>query len=209
MINIYKNHSHIYFYYYSVAISLFLTHIYCKKVEKVESLFYIHQDEMNLTEDEHIDNIIYNFMKHGALSYLKNNVKIKLLSKKIPLFDLFLIEQNVIEKDPNAQYSVQTTPVLKHMSMHELVKLIKFLLLLNEKVSGKILKCIISIMIYDLLFRNFKFCKDHSKFAHTMKNKIKEFESESEVFNNVSDKYDLESNLVQKWHNKLNEYFAD
>ena len=59
------------------------------------------------------------------------------------------------------------------------------------------------------MFRNFKFCTDYKKFAVQVKSKLDEFKHETDTFNDLSAKYNLEMNFVTKWYNALDEHIQD
>lgn len=166
----------------------------------------IQQNEINLTDDEKITKIIYDFMINGSYLDIINNSNIKLLSKKIPLFDLFLIENNLLVKEPNMKYEIQTIPIINNDDKNTCVNLLNFLLKLNSKINNKSIKILIILIIYDLIFRNFKLALDHYKFILVIKDKLNEFQYEINEFNNMLSKYNIKTDIITKWNNTIDEY---
>ena len=126
---------------------------------------------------------------------LKN---IKKLSCIFPLFDLYLIENNVIEYT-NKNYYVQTIPILDNYNKNEIIKNIKLLLHLSEISTGYKNKVILFIIIYDELFKNFKFVLDDEKFHHAAKNKLNDLQNDIDKINEIIKKYDLNKNLFDNF----------
>lgn len=173
-------------------------------LQPAQQVQIIYQDELNLSDNEKISKVIDDVMKFGAHSYLLEKPNVKLLSKKFPLFDLFLIENNLIEKNPNVQYKIQIEPIVeKDVDDDDLIYGIKFLLKMCEIVKGKNNKALIVLIIYDIIFKNFSFCLKHKKFGIDLKNKIIELKSDIETFNVLENKYNLEPDVITKWYNEI------
>jgi hypothetical protein len=162
--------------------------------------------ELNLSDDEKIKNVMNNIINFGSHSYLLEKSNVKLLSKKFPLFDLFLIKNNLIIREPNIHYQIQVKPIIGTYNKDELIYKINFLLKLCEIVNNKNNKAIIMIILYDLLFRNFNFCLDHNNFGITIKKKLEEYINEYDIqyFNYISDEHNLEKDIIYKWFEEIN-----
>jgi len=175
--------------------------------EPIQQVKIIHTDELNLTDDEKkIEKIENDVMVFCLYSYIYLNTDIKLLSKKYPLFDLFLIENNLIVQDLlKIKYTIQIKPIKDNYNKEKIIYEIKFLLRLCELVIGKTNKVIIVLILFDLIFKNFNFCLDHDNFKITLKNKLKEYEDEKECFNLITNKYNLGIDIISNWINVLNE----
>lgn len=175
--------------------------------EPIQQVKIIHTDELNLTDDEKkkIEKIEMGVMVIGTHSYLIENTDIKLLSKKYPLFDLFLIENDLMIRDLETNYTIQIKPIKDNYNKEKIIYEIKFLLRLCELVIGKSNKVIIVLIIFDLIFKNFNFCLDYNNFKITLKNKLKEYEDEKECFNLITNKYNMGSDIISKLLNVLNE----
>jgi len=142
-------------------------------------------------------------------SHLIENTDVNLLSKKYSLFDLFLIENNLMIRYLETNYSIQTEPIKNNYYKGKLVYEIKFLLHTCKIVTGKINKAIISLIIYDLIFKNFNFCLDHNNLRITIKDKLKEYDDEKDCFNHITNKYNLGTDIISKWLNVLNNEIVD
>ena len=181
-----------------------------EKIEPVQQVQIIYQDELNLIDDDKIYNVIENIMKIGTHSYLLEKSDVKLVSKKYPLFDLFLIENNLIEKNVNVQYKIQIEPIVeKNVNVDDLVYGIKFLLKMCEIVKGKNNKALIVLIVYDMIFKNFSFFLKHKKFGTEVKNKIMEFKSDIEIFKVLENKYNLEPDVITKWEDAIEKLIVD
>lgn len=180
-------------------------------IESEQPTHVIHKEELNLidnklnlTDDEKINVIETMIFGHYSHVDLIKNPDIKLLSKRYPLFDLFLIENNLMVWDPNIKYEIQTEPIIGPYDKIEIVHKIKLLLQLCEIVINKQNKIIIILIIYDLIFKNFKFCLDNYNFSITIKNKFIEFIEVKHHFDDVMNKYNLENNILNIWQEKIN-----
>lgn len=169
---------------------------------KINSLYHqlsdaIGKKKLQKNYDEIISKIEEDIMNLDTQLYLFEKPDVKLLSKKYPLFDLFLIENNLINQDTNTKYIIQTKPIIEeNYDNNELVWDIKFLLKLTEIVSGKKNKAIMALILYDLIFRKFNICLEHEKFKKTVKDKLKEFEYEKDTFDDITNKYGLGNDII-------------
>lgn len=155
-------------------------------------------------DDEKIEKIKNDIMNNGSYSYLIENPKIKLLSKKYPLFDLFLIENNLMIHDLQTNYTIQIEPIINNYDIIEMISNIKFLLSVCKIVIGKTNKIIMILIMFDLLFKNFNFFLSYDKFKIITMKKLKEFEKEKDILDIISNKYKLETDIINKWLNVLN-----
>lgn len=179
-------------------------------IKEVQPVQIIYKDELNLSDDEKIDKVIDDIMNFASHSYLLEKLNVKLLSKKYPLFDLFLIENNLIEKNDNTQYEIQIKPIVeKDVDKDEFIKVIKFLLKLCEIVKGKNNKVLIVLIMYDYIFKNFSFCLNYKKFGTQMKNKLMEFKFEADIFKNIENKYNLVPDIITKWYDEIDKLIMD
>lgn len=127
---------------------------------------------------------------------------IKLLSKKYPLFDLFLIENNLIENNLDKIFKVQIEPIISDdYDQTQTVFNIKLFLRIKDLVHGKNNNVIIILIIFDIVFRNYSLCVTNDKFKKIFKNKIIEFNSDvsKNDINIIEKKYNLGENLFSKW----------
>ena len=180
-----------------------------KEVQPVQPVQIIYKDELNLSDDDKISKVIDDIINYGTYSYLLENPNIKLLSKKYPLFDLFLIENNFIEKNDNTIYEIKIKPNVENNFKTFFIKEVKFMLKLCEIVKGKNNKVLIIIIIFDLIFKNFSFCLNNKKFGIQIKNKIREFKLDIDIFNNLENKYNLEPNIIIKWCDEIDKLIVD
>lgn len=180
-----------------------------KEVQPVQPVQIIYKDELNLSDDDKISKVIDDIINFGTHSYLLENPNVKLLSKKYPLFDLFLIENNFIEKNDNTIHEIKIKPNVEKNVNTFFIKEVKFMLKLCEIVKGKNNKVLIIIMIFDLIFKNFSFCLNNKKFGIQIKNKIREFKLDIDIFNNLENKYNLEPNIIIKWCNEIDKLIVD
>lgn len=180
-----------------------------KEVQPVQPVQIIYKDELNLSDDDKISKVIDDIINYGTYSYLLENPNIKLLSKKYPLFDLFLIENNFIEKNDNTIYEIKIKPNVENNFKTFFIKEVKFMLKLCEIVKGKNNKVLIIIIIFDLIFKNFSFCLNNKKFGILIKNKIREFKLDIDIFNNLENKYNLEPNIIIKWCDEIDKLIVD
>lgn len=181
-----------------------------KEVQPVQPVQIIYKDELNLSDDDKISKVIDDIINYGTYSYLLENPNVKLLSKKYPLFDLFLIENNFIEKNDNTIYEIKIKPnVEKNVDKDEFIGETRFLLKLCEIVKGKNNKVLIVLIIYDYIFKNFSFCLNYKKYGTTIKNKITELKLDADKFTNMENKYNLEQDIITKWYDEIDKLIMD
>lgn len=170
----------------------------------------IYKDELNLSDDEKIDKVIDDIMNFATHSYLLEKLNVKLLSKKYPLFDLFLIENNLIEKNDNIRYEIQIKPKVENdVDNAKFIEESKFLLKLCEIVIGKNNKVLIVLIMYDYIFKNFSFCLKYKKYGITIKNKTIELKLDADIFNDMENKYNLEPDIITKWCDEIDKLIVD
>ena len=152
----------------------------------------------DFTKDEKnkiFDDILSSFNFESILK-IKNINKLVIIN---PLFELLFVENKLIELNANKKYYIQTEPIFTPYNKKIIVDIIKVLLKICDYAIGCRNKIIISIIIFDTLFKNFKFIIDHIDFAITVKNKLIEFKKDSDKFNELNDSYNLEKNILDKW----------
>lgn len=177
--------------------------VYKSNKQKVENKI-IYEDELSINDKQKLQKVINDIMNFGSLSYLLENQNVKLLSHDFKLFDLFLIENNLINYNSNIKYTIQTKSIIGNYDKNELMNKIKLLLKLCNIVISKYNKIIISLIMYDLIISNIKFCLDNIKFAESIRNKLKEFEVDNNSFNYITNKYNLGENIIYKWIEVIN-----
>jgi len=190
----------------------------------------INDEEMNdkeINDEEIYDEKIYNKEIYNEL--LLNTIKINCFTIKdvlafenirkisdiFPLFDLYLIENKFLICE-NKNFCVQTIPILNDYDKLNILSNIKFLLYLCDISQDSKSKIIVIIMLYDELFKNFKFLLDNKKFYFTIEKKINDFlnnkNDEISKINDILEKYNLDINLFNIWKKFLdvnNNYFIN
>lgn len=177
--------------------------VYESNKQKVENKI-IYEDELSINDKQKLLKVISDIIDFGSMSYLLENKNVKLLSQDFKLFDLFLIENNLINYNSNIKYTIQTKPIIANYDKNELMGKIKLLLKLNEIVIGRYNKIIISLIMFDLIISNIKFGLDNIKFGETIKDKLTEFKIENDSFNFITNKYNLGENIIHKWIEAIN-----
>lgn len=173
-------------------------------VENLEKEFNSIQITNIITNKEYND-LLYNIQKKD---YFPDILKIKnftKLSTKYELFDLLYAENNLILLSKK-KYDIQIKPILIDYNKLEVIDFIKMILYLCEKANGYKNKVIISIILFDFIFRNFKFVKDNHKFGITVKNKLEEYlnnNGDIDKINYVIKEYNLEKDLINRWKNEF------
>lgn len=174
-------------------------------LQPVQLVQIIYKDELNLSDDEKIYKIIDDIINFGTHSYLLENPNVKLLSKKYPLFDLFIIEKN-----DNTRYEFKIKPIIeKNIDKDKFIGETRFLLKLCEITKGKKNKVLIVLIMYDFIFKNFSFCLNYKKFGTQIKNKLMEFKFEADIFLNMENKYNLEPDIIIKWSKEIDKIIVD
>lgn len=158
------------------------------------------EDFSNDEKDKIFDEILKSFNFESILK-IKNINKLVLINS---LFELLFIEINLIELDPNKKYHIQTEPIFEIYNKQDVVNIIKILLKMCYSVVGIKKKVLISIILFDTIFKNFQLTIDNQKFGETVKTKLDEFKRENDVFNEVCEKYNLEKNILDKWCEIMN-----
>jgi hypothetical protein len=173
-------------------------------IKEVQQVQIIYNDELNLSDDEKISKVIDDIMNFATHSYLLEKHNVKLLSKKYPLFDLFLIENNLIEKNDNVRYEIQIKPILENnVDEDKFIKETKFLFKLFKITKEKNNCVLIVLILFDLIFKNFSFCLNNKKFGTQVKNKLMEFKLDAKIFTNMENKYNLVPDIITKWYDEI------
>ena len=81
---------------------------------------------------------------------------------------------------------------------------VSLLLHLCEMVTGYKNKVIVSLIIFDEIFKNYRFVIEHQNFKITVKNKITEFKTQdNDKVNEILIKYNLDINILDKMINHM------
>jgi hypothetical protein len=135
-------------------------------------------------------------------------LKIKDINKLViinPLFELLFVELNLIQLIPDKKYQIQTDPIIGPYDKKYIVNLIRVILQMCDKVNGYKNRAILSIITYDIIFRNFQFVLDYNGFFIVVKNKLDQFKkNEIGKINEVCLKYDLDKDIIDKWSEIIN-----
>jgi hypothetical protein len=162
----------------------------------------IDDDLLNKVEyDELLENILKK-KTHEEVLNITNFKKIYHINK---LFKLLLIENSIIKQD-NDKYNIQTEPIINiNYDQPKIIKEIKTYLHLNEIIDCTHNKCIIVLIIFDTLLKNFKFVLDNEKFKISVKKKLNEMNiiDNKEKFNQIINNYNLDSEVFDKWEKIL------
>ena len=157
-----------------------------------------------LDMDEQI--FMYNELtKSTNLIYILDSLKVNNVSELNPQYDLLFDQYNIIELNPTIQYNLQDEPVINpNYNKLLIVSKIKLLLHLCEMVTGYKNKVIVSLIIFDELFKNYRFVIEHQNFKITVKNKITEFKTQdNDKVNEILIKYNLDINILDKMINHM------
>lgn len=142
------------------------------------------------------------FLKILGTFTIKDILKITNINKLClnnQLFELFFIENKLMEFNPDTKYHIQSEPIINNYDKEYLISFIKVLLYLCDTVEKSDSKVIIAIIIFDTIFKNFQFVLDHNKFALTIKAKLDEFNHQKEKFDIICNKFNLDRNFLTKW----------
>lgn len=151
------------------------------------------------TEYENLLNDILKIKNSNQIINIKNFNKLYKINK---LFKLLLIENNIIKSDliNDNNYHIQTEPIIEEQyNKVKIIHEIKTYLHLTEIMSGTINKCIIVIVIFDTILKNYKLVLEHERFKICIEQKINEFYDDKEVINMVIKKYNLDNSFFDKW----------
>lgn len=163
----------------------------------------------NIITNKEYNNLLYKILESDYISDIFKIKNITKLSTKYELFDLLYAENNLIVLGEK-KYNVQIKPILNNYNKLENIEFIKMTLHLCAKAYGYKNKIIIMIIMFDYLFRNFKFVKDNNKFKIVLENKLNEFINDDHNINNINEvieKYNLEKDLINKWKNEFDSEF--
>jgi len=171
------------------------------------------------TDEEIIDSIMEKFNKKKAeykkiLKFyddLLENYNIELLLKKYSLINLFLIENNLIEKNDNTQYKIQIKPIIveNNIDIDEFIEESQLILKLCEIAEEINNKVIVILILFDFLLKKFSYCLKNKTFETIIKNKILEFKLYTDMFNNIENKYNLEHDIITKLYDEINKLIVD
>lgn len=166
------------------------------EIKELDGLEDINLDDFGMEEKEKIFNEILKSFNFESILKIKNINKFVLINS---LFELLFVENNLIELDQNKKYHVQIEPIFGIYDKQDIVNIIKVLLKMCESAVGYKNKALISIIIFDVIFKNFQFIIDNKKFGKTVKNKLDEFKKDNDKIIEVCEKYNLEKNILEKW----------
>lgn len=173
----------------------------CNKINTEKSNYLIKNNNVEMTEYKHEKLIsdIFQTLNSNEMFKIKHFNKINQINE---LFNLLLIENNLIDKkETNKEnYKIQTIPIIEeNYDKNKIISDIKLYLHISDILFGPINKCIMTIIIYDTIFKNFKFLMDHEKFKITVKIKFEELTKEKDKFDIVAIKYNLDNNFFNEW----------
>lgn len=182
-----------------------LIYLHTKLSQSIQKINLYNNDTFEITQDDQhmLFNQILNSKTQDELLKLANLNK---LSNIFPLFDMYLMENNIIEFKKISHY-VQTVPIIKNYDKNDYILKTKLLFHLNEISITKNNKAIIFIILLNEIFVNYKFLIDCVKYALGIKNKINEFNDDENTLNTINiiiKKYDLDINTFIEWRKKIN-----
>lgn len=167
-----------------------------EKLKELDSFDNIGLENFNKDEKNKIFEDILSSFNFESIFKINNINKLVLIN---PLFELLFVENKLIELDSAKKYHIQTEPLFDQYNKQYIVDIIKILLKICGSSYGYRNKILVSIIIYDILFKNFQFIIDNKKFAITVKNKLIEFKKDTYKFDEICDSYNLEKNILNKW----------
>jgi hypothetical protein len=128
-------------------------------------------------------------------------LKIKNIDKLIfinPLFELFYVENNLIQFNPDKKFQIQSEPIIGSYNKQNIADLMKVIMWICQKSVDCKNKIIQFIILYDIIFKNFQFILDNKNLRVIVKHKLDELKQHEKV-NDICTKYNLEKNFVEKW----------
>lgn len=129
------------------------------------------------------------------------------LSYVFPLFDMYLMENNIIQFK-KITHPTQLIPIIKKCDKVDVVEKVKLLLHICDISNIKYNKAIVFIVMYNEIFINYKFLIKYVNFAKTVKNKINDVyndDNDLNAINSIIKKYNLNKNTFIEWKKKINE----
>jgi hypothetical protein len=131
--------------------------------------------------------------------HIKN---IKLLSEKYPIYNLLLNEKNC-NPVQNKNYEIKFEPEYNEYDKEEFMLEIKMLMEYCTNFIGEQLKCIVFIIIYNILLTNYAFIEEYNNFKKTCRDKYNEILNNlnnKNILNNIIQKHNLPINFIEKWN---------
>ena len=131
------------------------------------------------------------------------------VESKFPLISLFYIESKyILAEEINLTElfdTVQKDPLINIYNKTNIVTIIRMFLNVCENAFTRNAKIISLIIIYDTLFRNFKFCLDNHRFFQTSKDKINTIiENDMNHLIEFEKKYNFDIKIFENWAEILN-----
>ena len=205
-----------------------LTNLYNEISHKEEKA----KKKKQLNESDQVDNIVFNpkisksiltnstynnFLHTYPNTYNQTDLIVRMydisIKQKLPLIAYAYNEREIISPEQFAEMinvldvNIQQEPIPEHEYYKEqLICEIKMLLHMCN-IGTKNIKIISILMIFDLIFRNFKFVIDNKGFYEVVKNKINEFvksDDDCEKIKLFCQKYNINHNIIFSWHETLN-----
>lgn len=162
------------------------------------------EQTLNFTNEEYL-NFLQEIISTNDFNKFLQLKKIIWLGFMNPFYKILLKENNLLEIDlTKEKIYFQDKPIIDIYNKKIIVESIKSLLHVIEITPQKKNKIIVSLIIFDYLFKNFKFVSDYPKFKIIFINKINNFvENENENFKQVLNEYDLDKDILYKWRDVL------
>lgn len=197
-----------------------LTNLYNElSCEKNNKKFSINKDDeilmdfnLNVDGPTLSDQLYENFLNDYINMKSGNDIINKMFSlgieQKHPLLNMLFLENNLITDEQynklNVLETIQKEPLIKRYNKNKVISEIKLFLHLNDLVIKKE-KAICFMMTYNLLFQNYKFVMDHTKFFQTVKNKINSILNvDIETLKDFCLKYKIDVKIFENWAEILN-----
>jgi len=175
-----------------------------------ENYFSIHQQINSiekLNNSIYLEDIIRNIPGLEILIYHYNNCK---NYYQIDINDNILIEKYKLQKTPVFDLDYEKSNVCMISCINLLLKIF------NGLHWSIVLQKIMSIIIYDYIFRNFYFVKKNKKFVLIIKDKIEEFNIQEETclikeksFKLILLKYYDDIHIMNKWMKILDKHISN
>lgn len=185
-----------------------------------------------LNESDQLDNIVFNpkisksiltkseydnFLHTYSNTHNQTDLIVKMydisIEQKLPLIAYAYNEREIISPEQFAEMidvldmNIQQEPIPENeYNKEQLIYKIKMLLHFCY-IGTKNIKIISVFMIFDLIFRNFKFVIDNKGFYEVVKNKINEFVKSNDDCEKIKlfcQKYNIDHKIIFSWHETLN-----
>lgn len=92
-----------------------------------------------------------------------------------------------MEFNADKKFKIQTEPIFSSYNNSNLIYLINVLLRMCKKSVGYKNKVLLSIIIFDVVFKNFNFILDNKQIALVVKNKLYQFNSDIDKINKIDE----------------------